>query len=95
MCKRICSFFVVLTVMLTLFTGIPAQAAVNDDVENCVAYNQYDEPWASQVYGQSTIGITGCGILSTTNALNYMYDLFNTTETANAFIKECLLTKSL
>ena len=90
MFKRICSVLLVITVMFTLFAGIeiPTQAAVNDDKVNAVAYNQYDEPWASQVYGSSTIGITGCGILSTTNALNYMYELFNTPETANAFIKE-------
>ncbi len=88
MFKRISSFFVVLTLMLTLFSGISAQAALNDDTVNVIAYNQYDEPWASQTYGSSTLGITGCGIVSTTNALNYMYDVFNTTEKANAFIKE-------
>ncbi len=90
MFKRLCSFLLVITLLCTLFagTGFSVQAAVNDDVANAVAYNQYDEPWASQTYGSSTIGITGCGILSTTNALNYMYELFNTTETANAFIRE-------
>lgn len=88
MFKRIGWFLVVLTLMLTLFSGISVQAAMNDDTANVIAYNQYDEPWASQVYGSSTLGITGCGIVSTTNALNYMYDLFNTPEKANAFMKE-------
>ncbi len=90
MIKRCCSFLLVLTLTLTLFAGIPVevQAALNDDITNCVAYNQYVEPWTSQVYGGGTIGQTGCGILSTTNALNYMYDVFNTTDKANAFIKE-------
>ncbi len=88
MFKRICSFLVVLTFILTLFAGIPVKAALNDDTVNVIAYNQYDEPWASQQYGSSTLGITGCGIVSTTNALNYLYNVFDTTEKANAFMKE-------
>ena len=94
MWKRLLAFGLVLVLTLTVLPVLQmeqigvAQAAMNDDKVNCVAYIQTDEPWASAVYGTASVGLTGCGILSACNALNYMYDVFNTPEKANAFIRE-------
>ncbi len=54
---------------------------------NGVAYNQNHSPWGSLRYGGGSIAGTGCGILSTTNALNYLHGVFDTTDKANTFIK--------
>ena len=43
----------------------PVQAA------DIVAYNQNNNTWSSLYYGGRTIGVTGCGILSLTNGINY------------------------
>lgn len=90
MFKRICTFLLVFTLLFTLFAGIPVQVqgSMNDDKANCVAYIQTEGPWADSVYGTANIGLTGCGIVSACNALNYMYNIFDTEEKANAFIQD-------
>ena len=90
MLKRVCSFLLAVTLLCSLFAGVPTgvQAAMNDDKVNCVAYIQTEGPWADSVYGTASIGLTGCGIVSACNAINYMYNCFDTPEKANAFIQE-------
>ncbi len=36
-----------------------------------VSYNQNNNTWSSLYYGGRTVGVTGCGILSLTNGINY------------------------
>ena len=81
--KRVLSCLLSLVIAVGLLAGIPFQNALAD----AVAYNQYVSPWANYWYGGGTIAQTGCGILSTTNAINYMNGAFNTTAKADAFIQ--------
>ncbi len=86
--KRWISFLLTLILAVNLFAGVPVQGATYYDSSTAVAYNQYSSPWASLYYGSQSIGVAGCGILSTTNALNYMSGTFNTSDKAYAFIQE-------
>ncbi len=81
--KRSVAAILSLLLMLGVFSVIPEKTASAD----VVAYNQYVSPWGSYYYGGGSIAATGCGILSTTNAINYMTGAFNTTAKANAFIQ--------
>lgn len=56
---------------LTMLTSTLVLATTPANAE-AVAYSQYDSRWSGWVYGGGTIGGTGCGILSTVNALNYL-----------------------
>ena len=89
--KRLFAFLLVFSLLvstLPMVSVVPAQGAMNDDKVNCVAYIQTEGPWADSVYGTASIGLTGCGIVSAANALNYMYNCFDTEAKANAFIQE-------
>ena len=69
--KRIASLFTVLCMVLCLF---PASFGLSASADT-VAYSQYDSRWGSWVYGKGTIAGTGCGILSTVNAFNYLDEI--------------------
>ena len=61
---------------LTLISSIAIYASTNKTTKitqaaDIVAYNQNNNTWSSLYYGGRTIGVTGCGILSLTNGINY------------------------
>lgn len=56
------------------FSLVPCAFSFDSQAE-ATAYSQYDGRWASWVYGQGTIAGTGCGILSTVNAFNYLNEI--------------------
>ncbi|MBO4963189.1 MAG: hypothetical protein J6C97_05375 [Clostridia bacterium] len=61
---------------LTLIATIGVYASTNKTTKSTqaatiVAYSQTGESWSNLYYGGRTIGVTGCGILSLTNAINY------------------------
>ena len=57
-----------------IFAAVPFAFSVNSNAD-AVAYSQYDSRWGSWVYGEGTIAGTGCGILSTVNAFNYLNEI--------------------
>lgn len=69
--KRITSL---ITVFCMAFCLLPASFGISASADT-VAYSQYDSRWGSWVYGEGTIAGTGCGILSTVNAFNYLNEI--------------------
>lgn len=69
--QRILSFMLCAAV---IFAAVPFAFSVNSNAD-AVAYSQYDSRWGSWVYGEGTIAGTGCGILSTVNAFNYLNEI--------------------
>ena len=69
--QRILSFMLCAAV---IFAAAPFAFSVNSNAD-AVAYSQYDSRWGSWVYGEGTIAGTGCGILSTVNAFNYLNEI--------------------
>lgn len=70
--KRIFSIFLTFVFALSLMTGmiVPSSAAEKRP------YQQYWDPWGSVYYDGWSFGDTGCGIMSTVNAINYATGVF-------------------
>ena len=66
--RKIISVLISTLMVVTLFSV----AAVQPVAADVVAYSQYDSRWKNWTYGEGTIGGTGCGILSSVNAINYV-----------------------
>lgn len=66
--QKIISVLLSTLMVVTLFSVAAVQPAAAD----VVAYSQYDSRWSDWTYGAGTIGGTGCGILSSVNAINYV-----------------------
>lgn len=69
--KRITSLIIVFCMAFCL---LPASFGLSASADT-VAYSQYDSRWGNWVYGKGTIAGTGCGILSTVNAFNYLNEI--------------------
>ena len=68
MSRKIISVLLSTLMVVTRFSVAAVQPAAAD----VVAYSQYDSRWKNWTYGEGTIGGTGCGILSSVNAINYV-----------------------
>ncbi len=73
-CKRVLKPIAILFLIISLLISMISVCAVKANAD-VVAYSQYDNRWRGWVYGGGNIGDTGCGILSTTNAINYLCGL--------------------
>ncbi len=65
--KRIISFILVLATLASVIGIVPMTSHALPTV-----YQQGDSRWGSKTYGGITLAASGCGILSTVNAVNYL-----------------------
>ncbi len=86
--KKILSLF--LTILFCLSTCVCSFHASADTAcnsANAIAYKQGSAPWNVYVYGKKAIGPTGCGILSSVNAIHYLNGIFDTIPKADEAVK--------
>ena len=70
MTKRILSFILAFTLLVTSFAMVSTEPIETQAAPTC--YQQGASPWGSVYVGNWTIGASGCGILSAVNAVNYL-----------------------
>ncbi len=80
--QKIHAFLALVIAFSLCFTPMVKADTAHDDL-SAIAYFQNAYPWRYYEYGGKTIARTGCGILSSINAINYLNGVFDTTEKAD------------